>query len=247
MSPKAGSRIQSVDVVRGIVMIIMALDHTRDFFHYSAYHFNPEDLTKTNGILFFSRWITHLCAPLFVFLAGVSVRLASSKRPSRGDIARHLIARGLWLIFLEWTVFEFMWTFSFRYDVVVLQVIWAIGWSMIFLAALIWLPERVIAVIAVAMIVFHNAFDSVPLPGLWTVLHRPTVFLTSGPRIFELYPLVPWIGVVAAGYCFAPPLQIDDARRRRTVLLRLGIALTAAFFALRLLNVYGDPSPWKPQ
>ena len=247
MSPKAGSRIQSVDVVRGIVMIIMALDHTRDFFHFSAHHFNPEDLTKTNGILFFTRWITHFCAPLFVFLAGVSVRLASSKRPGRGGLSRHLVARGLWLIFLEWTVFEFMWTFNFQYQVVVLQVIWAIGWSMIFLAALIWLPERVIAAFAVALIVFHNAFDAVALPGLWTVLHRPSVFITGGPRIFELYPLVPWIAVLAAGYSFAPILQMEDAGRRRTVLVRLGIALTAAFFALRLLNIYGDPSPWKPQ
>src|SRR5215475_9787156 len=119
----ASKRIQSVDLLRGIVMVIMALDHTRDFLHSGAYHFSPEDLTKTYGLLFFTRWITHFCAPVFVFLAGVSVRLASEKRRSLGDVSRHLIARGVWLIVVEWTIMEFAWTFNFRYQLVVLQVI----------------------------------------------------------------------------------------------------------------------------
>src|SRR6266481_1682099 len=153
------ARIQSVDLLRGLVMVIMALDHVRDFFHADAYHFSPEDLAQTNGILFFTRWITHFCAPVFVFLAGTSVQLSSSKRGGLPALSRHLIARGIWLIFLEWTVLEFMWTFNFQYQVVVLQVIWVIGWSMIVLAGLVWLPQRAVAVFALAMIAIHNAFD----------------------------------------------------------------------------------------
>src|SRR5262249_54198939 len=137
----ATARIQSVDLLRGIVMVIMALDHVRDFFHASAYHFSPEDLTKTYGFLFFTRWITHFCAPVCVFLAGVSVRLSAGKRHSLGEVSGHLIARGLWLIAIEFTLMEFAWTFNFRYQLVVLQVIWVIGWGMILLAGLIWLPS----------------------------------------------------------------------------------------------------------
>ncbi len=239
-------RIQSVDLLRGIVMVIMALDHTRDFLHYSAYHFSPEDLSKTYGFLFFTRWITHFCAPVFVFLSGVSVRLASAKRTGRTEVSRHLIARGLWLIAIEWTVMEFAWTFNFRYQLVVLQVIWVIGWGLILLAGLIWLPPRVVAVGAVVMIVAHNAFDRVPLQGLWAILHRPTVIRVGTMPIFELYPLIPWVGVMAAGYCFAPVLQMEAERRRR-VLVRLGAAMTAAFFVLRWINGYGDPLHWAPQ
>jgi uncharacterized membrane protein len=240
------SRIQSVDLLRGIVMVIMALDHTRDFLHYSAYHFSPENLSKTYGFLFFTRWITHFCAPVFVFLAGVSVRLASGKRAGRADMSRHLIARGLWLIVIEWTIMEFGWTFNFRYQLVVLQVIWVIGWGLILLAGLIWLPTRVVAVGAVVMIVAHNAFDNVKLTGLWQILHRPAVYQAGTTPIFELYPLIPWVGVLAAGYCFAPVFQMEEDRRRR-ILVRLGIAMTAAFFVLRAINGYGDPIRWSTQ
>ncbi|HJZ95869.1 MAG TPA: heparan-alpha-glucosaminide N-acetyltransferase domain-containing protein [Candidatus Solibacter sp.] len=240
------TRIQSVDLLRGIVMIIMALDHVRDFFHTGAYHFSPEDLRQTYGFLFFTRWITHFCAPTFVFLSGVSVRLAAAKRPGRGALAKHLIARGLWLIYLEWTVFEFMWTFNFHYQLVVLQVIWVIGWGMILLAGLIWLPERVVAVLAVATILLHNAFDRVSLPGLWAILHRPILLKLGTTPVFELYPLIPWVAVLAAGYCFAPVFRLDDERRRR-ILIRLGLAMTAAFFVLRFANIYGDPQLWSTQ
>jgi len=157
----AKSRIQSVDLLRGLVMAIMALDHTRDFFHADAYHFSPEDLARTNGLLFFTRWITHFCAPVFVFLAGVSVYLSSARWGSRAAVSRHLISRGLWLIFLELTVLDLMWNFNFRYELVVLQVIWVIGWSMILLAGLIWLPHRAIAVFALAVIALHNLTDGV--------------------------------------------------------------------------------------
>lgn len=248
----AAARIQSVDLLRGMVMVIMALDHVRDFFHADAYHFSPENLARTNGMLFFTRWVTHFCAPVFVFLAGVSVQLSSAKRDGLRAVSRRLITRGIWLIFLEWTVLEFMWTFNFEYQMVVLQVIWVIGWSMIALAGLIWLPQRAVAIFALAMMALHNAFDRVApaqwgsLGWLWNILHAPTVFTMGHTRIFALYPLIPWIGVLAAGYSFAPILRMEEGRRRR-VLLRLGIALAAAFFVLRLVNIYGDPQRWAPQ
>jgi uncharacterized membrane protein len=161
-------------------------------------------------------------------------------------VSRHLVARGLWLIFVEWTIMEVAWTFNFRNQLVVLQVIWVIGWGMILLAGLIWLPSRVVALLSVAMIVVHNAFDAVQLPGWWAILHRPTVIKIGSTPIFELYPLIPWVGVLAAGYCCAPVFQLEDEPRRR-ILLRLGLALTAAFLVLRWLNVYGDPQPWSTQ
>jgi uncharacterized membrane protein len=244
-------RAQSIDLLRGAVMIIMALDHTRDFFNTDAYHFSPEDLTQTNGILFFTRWITHFCAPVFVFLAGVSAELAAAKRPGLGEVSRHLITRGLWLIALEFTVLEVMWTFNFHYDMVVLQVIWATGWSMIVLAGLIWLPRRVTAVFALAMIAFHNLLDKVTpaqsgLGVLWNVLHAPTITAVGHTQFLVFYPLIPWIGVMAAGYCFAPVFRMEEGRRRR-ILLRLGAGLTAAFFLVRWVNAYGDPQPWAMQ
>jgi uncharacterized membrane protein len=252
LETSTAARIQSVDLLRGAVMVIMALDHTRDFFHADSYHFSPEDLTRTDGLIFFTRWITHFCAPVFVFLAGVSVYLSSARRPGLPAVARHLVTRGLLLILLELTVLEFMWTFDFRYQLVMLQVIWAIGWSMIVLAGGIWLPRRVLAALALIMIVGHNTLDSLTpaqfgsLALLWNILHARTVFPVGHTLVFVLYPLIPWIGVLAAGYCFGPILRMEGERRRR-ILLRLGVALTAGFFILRMANVYGDPQPWSPQ
>jgi uncharacterized membrane protein len=246
MGKSAVARIQSVDVLRGIVMVIMALDHTRDFLHTSAMHFSPEDLTKTYGFLFFTRWITHFCAPVFVFLAGVSVRLSSGKRAGLAEVSRHLLARGVWLIVIEWTVMEVAWTFNFQYQLVALQVIWVIGWGMILLAALIWLPSRLLTALSIAVIVAHNAFDRMPWPGLWSILHRVNIFKMGSTAVFELYPLIPWIAVLWAGYCFAPVFKMPDEERRR-LLIRVGTALTIAFFVLRLLDIYGDPQPWTVQ
>jgi uncharacterized membrane protein len=251
-APATSVRIQSVDLLRGLVMVIMALDHIRDFFHADAFHYSPEDLSKTTGILFFTRWITHFCAPVFVFLAGVSVQLSSDRWGGRSAVSRHLVTRGLWLIFLEFTVLEFMWTFNFRYELVMLQVIWAIGWSMIVLAGLIWLPRRAVAIGAVAMMALHNTLDGVAparfgkLALLWNILHVPTIFPIGQTMIFALYPLIPWVAVMAAGYCFGIVMQMEE-RRRRAILLRLGIVLTTLFLLIRFANVYGDPQRWAPQ
>ena len=247
---RTGARIQSVDLLRGAVMIIMALDHIREFFNADAFIFNPEDLSRTTAILYFTRWITHFCAPVFVFFAGVSVYLSSSKRANRAAISRHLIARGLWLIFLEFTVLEVAWTFNFRYEVVLIQVIWTIGWSMIVLAGAIWLPRSVVAVLAVATIALHNLLDSVKpaqfgrFDWLWSLLHVPGMKQVGHTSVYMLYPLIPWIAVLAAGWCFGPILRMEGERRRR-ILLLLGSGLTAGFVALRSLDAYGDPLRWR--
>jgi len=248
-------RLDSVDLLRGVVMVVMALDHVRDFFTRSAHLFDPADLARTTAPLFFTRWVTHFCAPTFVFLAGASAFLYGS-RPgrSRPELARFLLSRGLWLVVIELTVVRLAWQFNLDYRFFALQVIWAIGWSMVALAALVWLPIRLVGVFGLLMIATHNLLDGFgasPLragPGefadaslgdwIWSILH------VQNPPV--MYPLVPWIGVMAAGYAFAPVLRHEPAKRRRELLL-VGAALVAGFILLRALNLYGDSQPWSVQ
>ena len=246
-------------------MVIMMLDHTRDFIHFQATAFDPTNVARTTPILFFTRWITHFCAPLFVFLAGTGAYFQTLRGKPNRDLSIFLVTRGLWLIFLELTVFRVV--ILFNVDLLhlagFLQVIWAIGCSMIVLAALIFLPVSVIAGFAVAMIALHNLFDGVtvtswagpgtPIPGFWAsvwhVLHAPGLifpFGANGPPMMALYPLIPWIGVMAAGYAFGSVYRLDGTARRRW-LVRMGLLLSAAFIVLRAINVYGDPSPWAVQ
>lgn len=258
-------RIDSIDLLRGIVMVIMMLDHTRDFVHSATFQFDPTDLSRTNLALFLTRWITHYCAPIFVFLAGTGAYLQFARGKSKKDLSRFLITRGLWLIVLEFTLVRLGATFSVDYRFLgMMQVIWVIGVSMIVLAALIHLPLRVIAGFGVAMIALHNLLDRFHVQGwqgpgsavpsysakLFIILHQvfepfPIVGWPS-PVVFVLYPLIPWIGVMAAGYAFGVIYQWDSARRRR-LLLRLGIATTVLFIVVRALNLYGDPAPWSRQ
>ena len=169
------TRISSIDIVRGLIMIIMALDHVRDFFHADASLFNPTDLTKTHPILFYTRWITHFCAPTFIFLSGISVRLGL-QRKTKNEIAMYLLSRGVWLIIIEQTVFRFFFSFSLQYDMLMFLVFWSIGGSMIVLAALVYLSPRVILMIGLVLIFGHNAFDGFRLAigdpgyGIWTFL-----------------------------------------------------------------------------
>ncbi len=251
---RALPRVQSVDLLRGAVMVIMALDHTRDFFHFDAQHFSPEDLARTSVGLFFTRWITHFCAPVFVFLAGTGSFLATRRGMSRPAVSRFLWTRGVWLIVVEMTFVRFGATFNLSYRFVVWQVIWAIGWSMIALSVLIFLRWRALAVFSVAMIAAHNLFDGIraghlgSAGWLWQILHDfPSLIDFPGGRFaIVAYPLIPWIGVMSAGYCFGRVFDLDADTRRR-FLLRLGLGLTAAFLVLRVVNGYGDPSPWSPQ
>jgi uncharacterized membrane protein len=254
--PSGRVRLDSVDLLRGLVMVIMALDHVRDYF--IDVRFDPTDLTQTNAALFFTRWITHFCAPVFVFLAGTAAYLSTVRGKSRGELARFLVSRGFWLILLELTVIRFAWTFDLDIQrIFFVQVIWVLGVSMIVLAGLIYLPLSAIAAIGIAMIAGHNLLDGVQSAGafganssagwIWTILHvQGVTTLPGGLRLFVAYPLIPWIGVMAVGYAFGSLLTRPEAARRRSLLL-LGGGLTAGFIVLRALNVYGDPSPWSEQ
>jgi uncharacterized membrane protein len=225
-------------------MIIMALDHVRDFVSSSAMHFRPEDLTRTTPILFFTRWITHFCAPVFMFAGGMGAFLYGQRNPG---LSRFLWSRGLWLIVLELTVMRLAFYFSFSpaYPVL-LTVLWALGASMIALAVLSKVPLRVLAVLSVLTIVLHNLLDGVTGGALWTVLHRQGAIPIGGALAMVGYPLVPWIAVMSAGFCFGQIFLLTPEQRRR-ILVRTGSAMTIAFVVLRAINVYGDPSRWSPK
>jgi uncharacterized membrane protein len=251
MSDARPARLDSIDLLRGIAMVVMALDHVRDFFHYAR--FDPLDLTHTTPLLFITRWVTHHCAPTFVFLAGTGAFLSLGRGKTKGDLARFLVTRGLWLVFLELTVVRFGWMFNFDYSFAFGQVIWALGWSMIALAVLIYLPRIALAVVALGMVALHNAFDSVrpetfgAFGWLWQILHvQGPVEYAVGRTFFVIYPLIPWIGVMAAGYLFGSIFQKEERERRR-MLYRLGFGVIGGFILLRAVNLYGDPHPWVVQ
>jgi uncharacterized membrane protein len=238
----SGARLNSVDLLRGLVMVIMALDHTRDYFTYVR--FAPENLAHTYGSLFFTRWITHFCAPTFFFLAGTGAYLS---RKRGAELSSFLWKRGLWLVFLELTLIAFAWSFV-PFGGLAGQTIWALGWSMVALAVLVRLPFRAVVIFSVSMIALHNAFDRVvpeafgKMGWVWTILHRPGFIAIRPPDIgfFALYPLIPWVGVMGAGYAFGALLQ-KPAEERRKMLLMLGGAMIGIFIVLRATNIYGNP------
>jgi uncharacterized membrane protein len=245
----SAGRLDSIDLLRGLVMVLMALDHTRDFF--AAGSFNPRDVAEP--ALFLTRWITHFCAPVFIFLAGTAAFLHGARGRSRGELSRFLLTRGLWLVLLEVTVVRFAWTFSLFPDFVILQVIWVIGLAMIALAGLIYLPHWGVAAVALAMIAGHNLLDGIDATQfgaaswLWHLLHQPALLqATPEVRVFALYALIPWTGVMAAGYALGPLMLLEPERRRRW-LIGLGTAVTLGFVLLRASNLYGDPAPWVAQ
>jgi uncharacterized membrane protein len=250
LSAAAGAiaRLDSIDLLRGLVMILMALDHTRDFFGSSGP--NPRDVA--DSALFLTRWITHYCAPVFIFLAGISAWLYGAKGRTTAEVSRFLLTRGFWLIVLEFTIVRIGWTFNPGFSSLMAGVIWAIGASMIVLAGLVWLPRAAIAVVGLALIAGHNLLDSV-VPAdlgaagwLWTILHEGGNIQLGGTRLYILYPLIPWIGVMAAGYALGPVHTSEPHARRRT-LFGLGLAITIGFVLLRASNVYGDPDAWTAQ
>jgi uncharacterized membrane protein len=243
---RALGRLASVDVLRGLVIVVMALDHVRDYF--TDVRFDPLDPTQTTTLLYLTRWITNFCAPVFVLLAGTSAYLFG-KRSGPRALSKFLVTRGLWLIALEWSVVTLAWTFNFKWELgLIMQVIWAIGASMIVLAALVHLPVRVVGAIGLAICLFHNLLDGVPRPEsalwgtVWSILHVQSPTAIG----YAHYPLIPWIGVMAVGYALGRVFDMDAISRRQT-LLTLGAAAIAAFFVLRLINGYGDPAPWEIQ
>ena len=246
-------RVSSIDLLRGTVMIIMALDHVRDYFHADAFQYDPLDLDKTTPLLFFTRWITHFCAPVFVFLAGTSAFLSGQKKTKK-ELSFFLITRGIWLIILELTVINFGWLFNWRLPTIPLIVIWALGVSMIALSVFIHLPKRVILGIGILLVAGHNLLDPITVtePGagkfLWALLHEQSVHQLAGKNIFVGYPIIPWIGLMALGYSFGNLYSFQfDALRRKKLLIVMGISAILLFVILRFTNVYGDPAPWSQQ
>ena len=230
-------------------MILMAIDHVRVFAGIPP--------GGTTADLFFTRWITHFCAPAFVFLAGTSAFLYGRKH---ADLSRFLFTRGIWLVFLELTFLRLAWTFNFDFaGYEMAGVIWVIGWSMIIMAALVKLPVPALASVGVLIIAGHNLVD----PVLWNVVSSlgndagsamwkvayvgffagPIAVANDGPNLIVLYSLIPWVGVMAAGYAFGKILTLEPARRNR-LCLGLGLGAVAAFAVLRGFNLYGDPQPW---
>jgi uncharacterized membrane protein len=239
-------RIEAVDVVRGVIMILMALDHVRDFFGNSG--LNPTDPATTTIPLFFTRWITHFCAPVFFLLTGTGAYLSLRKQTKR-ELSRFLFTRGLWLIFLELTVTRCLgWQFNFDYHVTMLIVLWALGWAMIVLSALVYLPAFLVTTFGVVMIATHNLLDSIDSSNpLWSILHSPNVIVNHPGRVVRvIYVLIPWVGVTAAGYGLGQIYSWPSARRK-AFLLPLGAGLSATFVVLRGINVYGDPLRWSTQ
>lgn len=242
----ARARLESVDLVRGVAMILMALDHTRDFFGITGQ--NPTGLASAGAALFLTRWITNFCAPTFFLLAGVGAALSLRHRSPAG-LARHLFTRGLWLIFLEIVVLRCLaYQFNFDYRVTMLLVLWALGWSMITLAAFVRLPSVVAAFFGIVLVAGHNLLDSFrPASALWSILHAPGIAFAAGDHVvFVAYPLVPWIGVTAVGYALGKVYDWEPCRRRQ-FLAGTGLVLCAAFFAIRGFDDYGDPAHWRTQ
>lgn len=264
MTGSGRRRVDSIDLLRGLVMVIMLLDHTRDYVHAEVFRFNPVDLAQTTPTIFLTRWFTHFCAPVFVYLAGTGAWLQLKRGKSRAELSSFLVSRGLWLIVLEFTLVRFGVWFNVDYRFLgVGQVIWAIGVSMIVLAGLIHMPWTAVLSVGLGMILVHNAFDvfrvapwtgpgsAVPGVGakLWMIVHQGGTFPVAGwpgPVIRFLYPLVPWIGVMATGFAFGRVYDLEEAVRRRW-LLRLGLLATAGFLLLRATNLYGDPGEWAVQ
>jgi uncharacterized membrane protein len=268
-------RLDSVDLLRGLVMVIMALDHVRDYFSDKLF-LDPVDLKTTSPGIFLTRWITHYCAPTFVFLAGTGAFLSGTRGKSKGALSWFLLTRGLWLVFLEVTVIKLSWAFHWSPYEHGGGVFWAIGWSMVVLSALVFLPRTAIAVFGILMVCCHNAYDGltadqVNLPSwLWMILHSPdnlpippaghavTIALHAVPGLPATLPLakdvtfgtgyclIPWMAVMALGYCFGQILQLEASVRRRE-LFTLGASLTVAFILLRASNVYGDANRWEEQ
>src|ERR1044072_3587307 len=198
-------RLGSIDALRGAVMIIMALDHVRDFIHRDAAVFSPTDLSRTTTLLFYTRWITHFCAPVFMFTAGLGAVFWGPRGRTRRQLSIFLLPRVAWLMLLELTVMRLAYNFSFssRYPLL-LVVLWVLGLSMVGLAALWWLPIRWLGALSVATIALHNCLDSVTGGGLWTVLHRQGALRLDGVVVIVAYPLIPWIAVMASGFCLGP-------------------------------------------
>ncbi len=249
-------RVVSVDILRGAVMIIMALGHVRHFLHLPALTDEPTNLTTTTPLLFFTRWISHYCAPTFVFLAGISIYLTGQNKPV-GDHSAFIMKRGLWLVFVELFVITFGLCFNPLYNLFILQVIWATGWSMVVLGLLMRTSPKVILAAGLVLFFGHNLLDHASLPQqgiaalFWKILFTTQgdiLHLSGSHNVFLVYAILPWTGILLLGYSLGPVFKKGfDPVRRRQILNLAGITLLALFVLLRIINQYGDPAPWGAQ
>lgn len=247
------NRISSIDVARGLIMVIMALDHTRDYFHTDAFVFSPTDMEKTHTALFFTRWITHFCMPGFVLLSGLAANI-SLQRKSKAKLSSYLFTRGLWFVVLELTVLRFGYFFNFYFDVTILSVLWLFGICMLLLAALIHLPNRWILILGLIIVLGHNLLQGVSVEPTslgfvpWTIF-MSRGFLPVSPDVAFVvtYPIIPWLGIMLLGYSMGGWYTNTDAATRQKLLMRTGIASVIAFILVRFINLYGDPAPWAAQ
>ena len=248
------SRIPAIDFLRGVVIVIMALDHVRMYLGYGTWYSSPTDLATTTPLLFFTRWITHFCAPVFIFLAGLSAFLYGTKKPGIKGTSWFLFTRGLWLVFVEVVIVNFGWTFDPAYSFLILQVIWAIGIGMMALAALVFLPMTVILAVGILLVFGHNLLDPITVQGsgvldkVWYVLHQPRLLILDEHVISIFYPVLPWVGLMSLGYVAGSLYREEFPASRRTAwLLGIGIGAALLFLLLRWSHSYGEPNPWQTQ
>ncbi len=249
------ARINSIDLLRGVVIILMALDHVRMYFGQGSWYADPTDIATTTPFLFLTRWITHFCAPIFIFLAGTSAFLYGARLQNTRQLSRYLFTRGVWLIFVELVIVNFGWTFDPTFSFHFLQVIWAIGVSMVVLSALVCLPMWAIFAFGIVLVASHNLLDSIQMEGisvpalLWYILHQEQlVAFSSDSVVYFHYPLIPLVGLMALGYVLGLLYQPEfGADRRKKWLFWMGIVAMMLFLILRGFNLYGDPNPWSPQ
>jgi uncharacterized membrane protein len=246
-------RINSIDITRGLVMVIMALDHVRDFMHTASMSQSPTNLETTTTLLFMTRWITHLCAPTFVFLSGVSAYISFKRKNNLSESRSFLLKRGIWLVVLEFTFINFALWFDIHFRFMIMEVISAIGLSFIVLAFLLKLKSRTIGIIGLVIIFSHNLLQAVAIPSnpvsvfITSVLFRPFLMqLTPGFSVFTAYPLIPWLGIMLAGFAAGEFFELS-AEKRNKFFLRTGLAALSLFTIIRFANVYGDPSKWATQ
>lgn len=239
------TRIADLDIVRGMIMVLMALDHVRDYFHFSLGYFSPDDPLASTLPIFFTRWITHFCAPGFFLLAGISAFLLGQKS-GKSLVSRFLLTRGLWLIFLEVFVFSFAWQFDWQYRSILLQVIWALGFSMLLLSAAVWLPQNLILTASVVILTGHNLLDAVApshifLKDFW---QKSGVFTGFGRQWLLAYPPIPWLAIMLLGYALGPLYQLHPTVRFQKLML-LALLFLGMFAILRGFRLYGDPTEWQ--
>ena len=247
------NRIESIDILRGIVMVLMALDHVRGYFFFGSFTSNLTDLSTTTPIFFFTRVITHFCAPVFVLLTGVSAYLYGHKK-NKYELSKFLFIRGIWLIFLEIIVNNFLWFFDPSFSMILLQVIWAIGFGMLFLSGLVYLSNKTILIFGLSVVFFHNLLDFFVFEGksvgsiLWYFLHQMAVVeVSDSTSIIFGYPVLPWIGLMAVGYVLGSVFIYFQPKERCSLLIKYGLYSIILFLIVRFLDIYGDPNPFSMQ